>query len=234
MLSRLASSALGLAALVLSGNARAVDAAAPGPDQRQVEAWLATKPASADLSKAPAAPEAPPLPPRRRGFAVESSIGAMGQLGALRHVTPTAPWFHAAFGWEATHWLMLLAQGDIALGSTSLANPPPEPRSFGLWGLSAAVRLGLQPSPAVGLYVQAEFGAARATEDALSAYGFKDANHVGPYFGGLLGVEWYQVSPHYALALQGGVRSYGQVLDRLVGNDTPLAWIGAGALKYTF
>ena len=234
MLARSASIALGLAALALSSSARAAGAAAPAPDQRQIEAWLATKPASADVSKAPAAPEAPPPPPRKRGFAVETSVGALGQIGALRHVTPTSPWFHAAFGWEATHWLMLLAQGDIALGSTSLANPPPEPRSFALWGLSAAVRFGMQPTPAVGLYVQGEVGATRVTEDALSAYGFKDANHVGPYYGGLLGVEWYQVSPHYALALQGGVRSYSQVLERRVGNDSPLGWLGAVALKYTF
>jgi hypothetical protein len=42
------------------------------------------------------------------------------------------------------------------------------------------------------------------------------------------------VSPHYALALQGGVRSYGQVLDRALGGDAALAWIGAAALRYTF
>ncbi len=158
----------------------------------------------------------------------------MGQIGALRHVSPTAPWFHAAFGWEATHWLMLLAQGDVAVASTSLASPPPDPRGYALWAVSAAGRFGIEPVEDVGLYVQGELGMARATEDVLSTYGFKEANHLGPYYGALLGVEWFQVSPHYALALQGGVRYYGQILDRSLGNDPALAWIGAAALRYTF
>jgi hypothetical protein len=225
--------ALGLAVFAFAGGARA-DEPAPAPNQQQIESWLESEPAAADLS-ATSAPEAPPPPPRKHGFVVESSLGVMGNLGAMRHITPTMPWFRAAFGWEATHWLMLLAQGDVAAGSTSVANPPPDPRGFALWGLSAAVRFGLQPTPAVGLSLQGEIGAARVTEDVLATYGFADANRVGPYFGALLGVEWYQVSPHLALVAQGGVRSYAQIFDRpLLSGGAAMTWIGAGALKYTF
>ena len=229
-----ATAALGmLAALAFAGVARAEEPA-PGPDQQQIESWLESEPATADLS-ATSAPEAPPPPPRKHGFVVESSFGFMGNLGAMRHVTPTMPWFRAAFGWEPTKWLMLLAQGDIATGSTGLASAPPEPRGFALWGLSGAVRFGVQPARFVGLSLQGEIGAARVTEDVLRTYGFTDANSVGPYFGALLGVEWYQVSPHLALVAQGGVRSYAQIFDRpLLTGGPAVAWIGAAALKYTF
>jgi hypothetical protein len=228
---------VGLGALALAGAAGAEDKTAPPPptpDQQQLESWLEAEPASADIS-ATSAPEAPPPPPRKHGFVVESSLGVLGSIGAMQHVTPTMPWFRAAFGWEPTKWLMLLAQGDIAAGSTALANPPPAPRGFALWALSGAVRFGWQPTPVLGLSLQGEIGATRITEDVLATYGFQDAYQVGPFFGALLGVEWYQVSPHLALVAQMGIRSYSQIFDRpLLGGGTALGWIGAGALKYTF
>jgi hypothetical protein len=223
---------VGASAILLARGALAEEPPPQGPNQQQIETWLATKPASADISKKPEAPEAPPPPPRRHGFVVESSAGALGQVGDLRHVSPLSPWIRGAFGWEPTHWIMLLAQGDVAFGSTAYANPPPDPRGYALWALSAAVRLGYQASPTVGLYVQGELGATRVTNDVLSSYGFRDANQAGPYFGGLIGLDWYQVSPHYALVLQGGARSYAQVLGR-EGGSAAMGWIGALGLKYT-
>jgi hypothetical protein len=226
-----------LAALAVARNAQAdakEEEAAPGPSQAQIEAFLSSKPASADVSKAPDAPEAPPPPPRRHGFVVESSAGVMGLMGGLKHVSPTAPWLRTAFGWEPFHWLMVLAQGDIAIASTAYANPPPDPKGYVLWGAGAAVRFGLQPTTALGLYLQGELGAASVTSDVLSTYGFKDANKVGPYFGGVLGVEWYQINPHMALVANGGVRSYASVLNRTIGGETALAWTGSAGLKYTF
>jgi len=223
----------GSALLLVATGAYAAEGPETGPTEQQIEAFLAAAPATADISTAPDAPEAPPPPPRHHGFVVESSLGAMGQAGDLRHVTPVSPWLHAAFGWEPTHWLMLLAQGDVAFGSTSLANPPPDPRGFALWGLSGALRFGLQPSKALGLYLQGEIGAACVTTDVLRSYGFTDANQVGPYFGADAGLEWYQVSPHYALVVHGGVRSYAQILAR-EGGSAALAWTSAAGLKYTF
>jgi hypothetical protein len=229
---------LSFTALVLGGCLLAVDARAddakPAPNQEQLETWLAEKPASADVSKTPEAPEAPPPPPRRHGFTVESSIGALTQIGNLRHVSPSAPWFHAAFGYEFTKNLTLLAQTDITLASTSLASPPPEPRSYTLFGFSAAGRFTLPIGPVLGVFAQAEAGLAQVSNDILSTYGYNDANSLEPYFGGMLGIEWYQVSPHYALGARAGLRSYGALLDRSLGGDAALAWLGAVTLRYTF
>jgi len=219
-------------AVTWTAAARADDPAGPG--QSDLEKWLASEPAAADVSKAPEAPEAPPPPPRRHGFVVESSLGVMGHLGPLRHVTATQPWTRVGFGWEPTRWLMLLVQGDAAFGSTEYAKPPPEPRGFALVGASGALRFGAQPFEAVGFFLQGEIGGATVTNDVLASYGFADADSLQAYFGGLLGLEWYQVSPHLALSLQGGVRSYAMGLSRAVGGGTPVAWLGAGGLKYTF
>ncbi len=228
-------SIVGVASLMLVASvAKAEDAKAPGPDAQQIQAWLATQPASADISKTPEAPEAPPPPPRHHGFVIESGLGAMGQLGAMRHVSPTAPWFHTALGYEPLHWLMVLVQGDVTPSNTGFANPPPDPRGFVLWGLSVAARFGVQASRAIGLYAQGEVGLASVTNDSLRSYGFLDSDSVGPYFGALGGIEWYQVSPHYALTLQGGVRSYASIFDRAIDNATALAWVGSAGLKYTF
>src|SRR5215475_3030220 len=97
MLPRLAPSV----ALVLALSSNAPEARAdeppPGPSEQQISEFLAQKPATADVSKAP---EAPPPPPRRHGFVVESSIGALGQLGALSHVSRPSAWLRGAFGYE--------------------------------------------------------------------------------------------------------------------------------------
>ena len=222
---------VGLCTLPLE--ALAEDEPPPGPNEQQLSEFLAQKPASADVSKAPEAPEAPPPPPRRHGFVVESSIGAHGQLGALSHVSPTSPWFHAAFGWEPTHWFMVLAQLDLSLASTSLASPPPDPRTYAIWAFGGAGRFGIEPVRDLGLYAQGEVGMAEATTDVLATYGYKDADSLGLYAGGMIGVEWYQVSPHYALALQGGARWYSN-FNRSIGGDTAIALLGGAALRYTF
>jgi hypothetical protein len=222
---------LALLALALASPARAED---DDPRRAEIEAWLDSDPASADVSKAPEAPEAPPMPPRKHGFVVETSLGVLGHLGALKHVSPTQPWLRVAFGWEPTRWLMLLAQGDASFGSTEYAMPPPEPRGFALLGASGAVRFGLQPWDTVAFFAQGEIGAAGVTDDVLLTYGFTDSDGVSPYFGAMAGVEWYQVSPHLALHLHGGVRSYSQLLAQAAGSDSALSWTGGLGMKYTF
>lgn len=205
-----------------------------GPSQQQVEAFLSEKPVSPDVTKPTEAPEAPPPPPRRHGFVVESSIGAQTQLGAMRHISPTSPWLRTAFGWEPTRWIMLLAQFDVTMSSTSFAASPPNPRGYALYAGSFAVRGTISIGTSVGVTVQGEIGGAKISENVLSTYGFRNADTVNPFFGAALGLEWYQVSPHVALGARGGIRSYGELFDRTVGGDASLGWTVAGTLRYVF
>lgn len=178
--------------------------------------------------------ESPPPPPRKSGFVLESSIGVLGQLGHLKNITPTAPWFGLRFGYEPLRWLMVFAETDLFVASTSYARQPPPPRSFVFWNVGAGLRLTIKPTDRIGVYLQGSVGVGRATEDVLELYGYQHAEELGMYGGGELGVEWYQVNPHLALALHGGIRDYPRALKRDRDQQPPLTWLSGLGLRYTF
>ena len=177
---------------------------------------------------------APPPPPRHHGFVVESTIGAFGQLGDMKHISPLAPWFRLQFGFEPLQFLMLFAEGDLVLSSTGYAHRPPPPRTYSLWGFGAGLRGTVKASQRVALYLQGSLGAAEVSDDVLGIYGYHGADQLNLYLAGELGVEWYQVSPHLALALHGGVRDYTATFKRDQSTGPPLAWVSGLALRYTF
>lgn len=176
----------------------------------------------------------PPPPPRHRGFVLESGIGAFGHLGEMKHVSPIAPWFHVQLGYEPLRFLMVFVEGDLVLANTSYTHPPPPPRTYGLWGVGAGLRGTVKVSDRVGLYLQASAGGASVTSDVLGSYGYRDADQVKLYVGGELGVEWYQINPHLALSLHGGVRDYTATFKRQQSSQPPLVWVSAIGLRYTF
>ncbi|HEX3773617.1 MAG TPA: hypothetical protein VHV51_04080 [Polyangiaceae bacterium] len=202
----------------------------------EVESWLDQNPSAKPEADTGAEEEepAPPPPPRHRGFVVESSIGAFGQIGDMKHISPIAPWYRLQFGYEPLRFLMVFAEGDLMLSDTSYANPPPPPRTYALWDLGAGLRGTVKVSERVGLYLQGSLGEAEVSDDVLGIYGYPNANTLHLYFAGELGVEWYQVSPHLALALHGGVRDYTATFKRDEATGPPLAWVSGVALRYTF
>lgn len=229
-----------LAALTVAPGVRAADEA-EDPERRQmsqqeIEAWLDARhvPGSRDVESVEEQPEVPPPPPRKQGLVLEGSVGALGHLGPMKNISPTAPWFHLQIGYEPLAWLMFFGEADVAFATTSYANPPPEPRSYAFYGFGAGVRFTVRPTDRFGIYAQGSIGTARVSEDVLHVYGFDDADQFNTYFGGSLGLEWYQINPHYALAVHGGVRSYGNGFDRQNDSGTPLAWIGGASIRYAF
>ncbi len=225
--------AAALLALVTPGVALAAEG---GPSQQEVEAWLDARAVTSGrtLGAPDTVEEAPPPPPHHRGLVVEGNVGVLGHVGPMKHVSPTAPWFHALVGYEVFDFAMLLVEGDVAFTDTSYANPPPQPRTYALWGLGGGVRFTVRPFDRFGMFVQGSIGAARVTEDVLGIYGYQSADEVNPFFGATAGLEWYQVSPHLALALHGGVRNYADTFDRVSSSETPLAWLGSIAIRYAF
>lgn len=213
--------------------------AAEGPKERaitpgEVESWLDSKGQPTTDEVAADDELAPPPPPRHKGFVVESSIGAFGQIGAMKNISPIAPWFHLQFGYEPLRALMVFAEGDLMISNTSYAHPPPEPRTYSLWGFGAGVRGTIKATDRVGLYLQGSLGGAEVNDDVLGIYGYPKANSFNLYFAGELGVEWYQVSPHLALAVHGGVRDYTATFKRDQSSQPPLGWVSGIALRYTF
>jgi hypothetical protein len=165
---------------------------------------------------------------------LEASIGALGHLGEMSHISPISPWFHMQLGYEFVDWLMLFGEADLVFGTTSFARPPPEPRGYTLYGGGAGLRFTLRPYNRLGVYAQGSVGVAQVDNDLLSVYGFSEAEDLNPYFAAGLGVEWYQISPHMALALNGGVRNYASTFDQQGSTAAPLAWTAATALRYAF
>ena len=228
-------SALGL--LVQSGAARA----AAEPKERaistdEVVSWLDANGDKPPLTDATSDEEelAPPPPPRHKGFVLESSIGAFGHLGEMKHISPIAPWFHLQFGYEPLRALLVFAEGDLVLSNTSYSHPPPPSRTYALWGFGVGLRGTVKASDRVGLYLQGSLGGAEVNNDVLYSRGFQDADKFNLYLAGELGVEWYQVSPHLALTLHGGVRDYTATFKRQFSSQPPLAWVSGLALRYTF
>ncbi len=231
--------ACALAVVALAGPALAADSE---PKERQltpeeIDAWLDSRamPKSAGRDRADDDDaEAPPPPPRKKGFVLESSLGVMGQLGRMKNIAPNAPWFGVRFGYEPLRWLMVFAESDLFVASTSFAHPPPPPRSFAFWSFGGGLRLTVKPTDRVGIFLQGSLGAGRATEDVLELYGYPDAEKLGLYQSGELGVEWYQVNPHLALVLHGGVRNYASNLKRELDSKAALTFLAAAGLRYTF
>jgi hypothetical protein len=237
----LAGLACALSSLLLSPSTRAADTQ---PKERQltpeeIDAWLDSRAMpksqgerSADNDDEDAA--APPPPPRKKGFVLESSLGVMGQLGHLKNIAPNAPWFGLRFGYEPLRWLMVFAESDLFVASTSYAHPPPPARSFAFWSFGGGVRLTVKPVDRIGVFVQGSVGAGRATDDVLELYGYQHADELGFYQSAELGVEWYQINPHLALAVHGGVRNYPRALKRDLDSQAPMTWLSGAGLRYTF
>jgi len=202
----------------------------------EVVSWLDSKSDAPALGADQGGEEqlVPLPPPRHRGFVVESGMGAFGQLGEMKHTSPIAPWFHLQVGYEPLRFLMVFAEGDLVLSNTSYAPPPPPQRTYALWGFGAGLRGTVKASDRVGLYLQASLGAAEVTNDVLTIYGYQDADKLNLYLAAELGVEWYQISPHWALAIHGGVRDYTATFKRDFSDKPPLAWVSGLGLRYTF
>jgi len=201
----------------------------------EINAWLDSRamPKSQSDTSGELSETLPP-PPRSKGFVLESSIGVLGQLGHLKNIAPAAPWFGLRFGYEPLRWLMVFAESDLFLSNTSYAAQPPPPRTFAFWSAGGGLRLTVRPIDILGLYLQGSAGVGQATDDVLEIYGYPHADELGLYAGGELGVEWYQVSPHLALAVHGGARAYPRTLQREFDTKPSLAWLSGAALRYTF
>jgi len=202
-------------------------------DQAAVAAALEETPsaaASKRAEKAGTALEVPPPPPRKKGLVLETSIGAMGFLGKLKNVSPTASMLHMQLGYEPLRWLMAFAEADIAFTSTRYLEPS---RGYAIYGMGAGARVTVSFSERVAGYAQGDLGLMETSSDLLATYGYRKAENWNIYFGATLGVEWYQIDPHYALALNGGARKTSG-FERAVGSDPAISWLGAVAIRYTF
>jgi hypothetical protein len=201
----------------------------------EIEDWLEAEPGAKPADEGEIPDEAPLPAPREHGLVVESGLGFVSQIGSLKHIAPTAPWFQVRLGYEIFDWMMPFLEADIAFANTSYATEPPPPRSYFHYAAGAGLRVTIPIGDIIGIFAQGSLGFAAVSEqNVLSIYGFPNADEPNLYVGGELGVEWYQVNPHLALAAHGGVRHFGAGLTRDRGLDPPLALVGSADLRYAF
>jgi hypothetical protein len=236
----LAAAAL-LGVTLAAGGARAADPP-PAPTEEQIEAAVKAdananaQPPSTAAAVPSADEEAPPPIPRKKGVVVESRLGALAFLGRFRQVAPTAPWFQVDAGYELFRWLLLFGEGELAITDTSVAQDASKARAFPIFGIGAGARLTVHVTERVALYGQGSLGAMKAdvAKNAFGLLGYKDAESLGVYLGGRLGVEWYMIDRHMALGFGGGIRDAKGFAKTGPASDTPLMLDLALALRYTF
>jgi hypothetical protein len=201
-----------------------------------IEAPAVSASASTDTFLPEAPPEAPPPLARKKGLVLESSLGVLGFGGQFRHVAPPAPWMHLTLGYEFFKWLTPIIEGEVAYTDTSVAQDPSKAHSFPILGFGAGLRSTFMLTERVGLFAQVDVGLMKADvpKQALLIVGFANAESFASYFGGRLGLEWYQIDRHFALALQGGVRDASGFAKQVGSGDTPLMWDAALTIRYTF
>lgn len=189
--------------------------------------------ALADVPVAPA--EAPPPPPYKKSIVIDSAVGALAFLGKFGQTAPPAPWIRTQVGYEIFAPLMVFGEGELGFTDTSGSQDPPKTRAFPLFAFGGGARLTLRFTDRFGVYVQGSIGAMQAdtSRRALEIIGFKNAESLGLYAGGRLGLEWYQLDRHFALGVTSGLRD-ATGFKRTIGNDTPLAFDAGVSIRYAF
>ncbi|WP_394833922.1 hypothetical protein LVJ94_46200 [Pendulispora rubella] len=188
------------------------------------------------FAEAPREPDAAPPPlPHHKGVVLDASLGAHGFTGEFGGVAPPGFWLHAQLGYEFSRALMLFGEGDLYFTSTSRNQDETKARAFPIFGFGLGPRFTAHVTDRVGLYLQGSAGLSKAdiATNALKILGFGDAEKLGLYFGGRVGIEYYQIDRHLAFGLSFGLRDATN-FKKALGSDLPLLWDAGVALRYTF
>lgn len=192
---------------------------------------------SAALADVPAAPaEAPPPLPYKKTVVIDSSVGALVFLGKFGETAPPSPWIRMQVGYELFKWLMFFGEGELGFTDTSGSQAPPRTRTFPLFGFGGGGRFTARFTDRFGVYLQGSLGAMKADIRArsLDIIGYGDAESLGLYLGGRLGLEWYQIDRHFALGVNAGLRTATNFKLATGASDTPLAFDAGASIRYAF
>lgn len=187
-------------------------------------------PTRLDVERLP--PEAIPITRAlyAHGFYVEGAIGGRGFFGGVGRVSTPGPLLAIRAGYEVLDWLWIGAIGEASIHQTA-APPPPGRQVFELVGAMGDVRLQLNPTPEVAIWLAGQLGFVVATTDVLALYGQPAASTVSIAYGGELGLDAHFHARHLSVGVLGGTR-LSPGLDRL--GETAVGVHGAGYVRYVF
>ena len=141
------------------------------------------------------------------GLFVEAAIGVRGFVGGVGDFSKPGPHLTLGVGYEIARWLYVRVAFEASMHATD-APSPPTPTVFELVGGVAEVRVQLNASARVALWLGGEFGISTVTSDVLTTYGINDSDDIGLVYGGQLGLDWHMKTRHHSIGLSGGARVY--------------------------
>jgi len=165
------------------------------------------------------------------GFFLEAHLGARGFIGGVGAYAKAGPMAQISFGYEVASWFWVSAAAELSMHGTD-APPPPSPTVFDVLDFLIQLRVQLNASARVALWLAGEVGIGFSTTDVLDTYGIDQADQVGLLYGGSLGLDWHMRNRHHSIGLQGGARVHSN-LDGPSG-DLAIGVHGALYLRYVF
>ena len=165
------------------------------------------------------------------GFTIEAIVGARGFIGGVGRVSDPGVMIGGRASYEIFDWLWVGALFEMSMHQTN-APAPPARSVFELLGAMGEVKLQLNPTAELGLWLSGQVGMLVATTPAAAIYGIQNAATAGIAYGGELGIDAHFHSRHTSLGLLGGVR----LAPNLNGPDgeTAIGIYGGPYLRYVF
>ncbi len=119
---------------------------------------------------------------------------------------------------------------------TSEAQDVTKAHAIPIFGFGGGARFTVHFTERVAAFLQGQVGAMRADvpTNELTVLGFRNAESLNVYFGGRLGLEYYQVDRHLAIGLMGGARDAQGFAKLTTAGDAGLMWDAAATIRYTF
>jgi hypothetical protein len=165
------------------------------------------------------------------GLFVEGWVGGRGFVTGVGRYSDLGAYANVGVGYELFPFLWLRGAFEASFHESN-GPAPPTASTFELLGVIAEVRLQIDFSPFVAMWLQGEGGLVLAFGDILRAYGFTQAESIGLTYGGSLGFDWHMKNRHTSLGLAGGARLYPS-LETFDGEQT-LGVHGAAYIRYVF
>jgi len=165
------------------------------------------------------------------GLTIEALVGVRAFLGGIGRVSDPGFMAGGRVSYEIFDWLWIGALFEMSIHQTD-APAPPSRSVFELIGGMGEVKLQVNPTAELGLWLSGQFGVLVATTPATAIYGIQNAATTGIAYGGEIGVDGHFHSRHTSIGLLAGVR----LAPNLNGPDgeTAIGVYGGPYLRYVF
>lgn len=165
------------------------------------------------------------------GLTIEAMLGARGFIGGIGRISDAGFMAGGRASYEIFDWLWVGALFEMSIHQTD-APAPPARSVFELIGAMGEVKLQVNPTAELGLWLSGQVGVLVSTTPAPAIYGIQGAATAGIAYGGEIGVDGHFHSRHTSIGLLLGVR----LAPNLNGPDgeTAIGLYGGPYLRYVF